>query len=306
MRKINLQFVHSMIVAGVWILSACDLPPVRTFQVEPKPATENQSDSFKGENNLDNDKQELPRNEKETPRYDQGRAADRVVTGDSSPQNSHSPHWIEIITSADTLLKIQNVDSAALLKYEKCPLPRGTRHSLATAPEWIGSHVKVSLKQPMVGCPFTSGWIFAAHIGAASDDPPTPETKTHNAVATLYTTENTSIEGGPKDRCGRKLNTLDDYMNWKSEEVSVAMDRLALPYGTLIRIPEIEKRLKVSDPIPFRVVDTGGAFVGKGFSRIDICVGHNQDTIFSSKYVWMSHAKFEFQVISLGKSFDCY
>ncbi len=260
-------------------LAACEMPPVKTFEQRT------------GSANTGGD----------------GQAADKAAPNTEKNQSDdNSPHWIQIVSSNDTLFKTAAVDSGALLKNEVCPLHKGTRHSLAAAPEWIGSHLKITLKKPMVGCAFTSGFVFASHVGSSNDPAPNPSGKTYRTVTTLYTTENTPIEGGPKDRCGRKLKTLDDYMNWKADEVSVAMDRLALPYGTLIRIPEIEKRLKVSEPIPFRVVDTGGAFIGKGFARMDICVGHNQDTIFSSKYVWMSHGSFDFEVISLGKSFDCY
>lgn len=277
----TIQFIAKTLVSGAFYLSGCELPAVKTFEMRPS----------------------LPP-QPGAPGGD-SRGATSVPV-ENSPQPDNAKHWIQIAATHDTFFKIQNVDSTALLSQEKCLLPRGTRHSLSAAPEWIGSHMKVTLKQPMAGCPFTTGWVYTAHVGESSDQAPEPEQKTHTTQTTLYTTENTPIEGGPKDRCGRKLNTLDDYMNWKAEEVSVAMDRLALPYGTLIRIPEIERRLKVSDPIPFRVVDTGSAFIGKGFSRMDICVGHNQETIFSSKYVWMSHGTFEFQVLSLGKSFDCY
>jgi len=266
-----------LLSASLGLAAACELPPVQTFEKRSG-----------------------------APTPGEGQAADQVARETENARIDNAPHWIQINSIADTVFKTNPVDSGALLQSEKCPLPRGTRHSLAAAPEWNGSHVKITLKQPMVGCNFTTGFVFAAHIGSSNDPAPTSSGKKYRTVTTLYTTENTPIEGGPKDRCGRNLNTLDDYMNWKANEVSVAMDRLALPYGTLIRIPEIEKRLKVSEPIPFKVVDTGSAFIGKGFARMDICVGHNQDTIFSSKYVWMSHGSFEFEVISMGKSFDCY
>ena len=160
----------------------------------------------------------------------------------------------------------------------------------------------------MVGCSFKTGYVYEPHIGSFSnsESSPRPSNNVYSVQTTLYTTENNSMEGGSKDRCGRPLHTLDDYMNWDANEVSVAMDKYALPYGTIIRIPEIEKRLKVKDPIPFKVVDTGGAFYNQGTSRMDICVGHSQSTIYSSKYSWISHGKFEFEVISLGKSIDCH
>lgn len=257
---------------------ACELPPVKTIYQQP------------------------------TGPISSGRAT-HPAEGDTTTTEKgggSTPHWIEVSKEHDTVFKARPSDSSTLSKNEKCNLPRGTRHSLAHEPQWQDSHAKITLEKEMVGCPFRTGWVFVGHIGASSDAAPPAIKRSHTGVATLYTTENTAMEGGPLDRCGRKLNTLDDYMNWRVNEVSVAMDRLALPYGTLIRIPEIEKRLNVADPIPFRVVDTGSAFQGKGMSRLDICVGHSQDTIYSSKYVWMSHASFEYEIIKLGDSFHCY
>ncbi len=43
-----------------------------------------------------------------------------------------------------------------------------------------------------------------------------------------------------------------------------------VPYGTKLRIPELDA--KYGRNIDFRVVDTGGAFTGKGHGRIDVCV----------------------------------
>ncbi|MEY2986637.1 MAG: hypothetical protein RJB13_158, partial [Pseudomonadota bacterium] len=257
--------------------SACDLPPVKTIYENP------------------------------TGLGSSSRATSPAVSADDSTERSNgtSAHWIEINKDYDTVFKIRADDSSTLSKTEKCNMPRGTRHTLAKEPVWMDSHAKITLEKTMTGCDFQTGWIYVGHIGASSDKQPPMIKKTHTGVATLYTTENTAMEGGPLDRCGRKLNTLDDYMNWKANEVSVAMDRLALPYGTLIRIPAIEKRLNVADPIPFRIVDTGSAFKGKGLSRLDICVGHSQDTIYSSKYVWMSHASFEYEIIKLGDTFLC-
>lgn len=265
-------------VAALQLILACELPAVKTIYLQP-----------------------------EGP--DRTSRASQPAGGDNSSlerAGDPSHHWIQVDQESDTLFKREAVDSATLERDDKCPLPRGTRHSLAEAPQWQDSHIKITLEKEMAGCPFRTGWVFAGHVASSSDEKPASFKKTHTGVATLYTTENTPMEGGPLDRCGRKLNTLDDYMNWRANEVSVAMDRLALPYGTLIRIPAIEKRLNVADPIPFRVVDTGSAFQGKGLSRLDICVGHSQDTIYSSKYVWMSHASFEYEIIKLGDSFACY
>jgi 3D (Asp-Asp-Asp) domain-containing protein len=254
------------------ISASCDLPAVKTIQ---------------------------QKDERQTPQ----RGAEQP--NPVSPAPDKSPHWIEISKDFDTLLKAEPVDSSQLERGKKCPLPRGTRHNLAKSPYWQGSHIYVELKKPMAGCDMTSGWVFVKHVGQSSDSQLGPVQSTHKSEATLYTTENTAIEGGPKDRCGRPLSTLEDYLNGSAEYVSIAMDKSALQYGTVVRIPEIEKYFGLSQPIPFKVVDTGSAFYGKGMSRFDICVGHDQQTIYSKRFIWMSHKTFDFQVIRRGASFDC-
>jgi 3D (Asp-Asp-Asp) domain-containing protein len=93
---------------------------------------------------------------------------------------------------------------------------------------------------------------------------------TYEAKGTGYYPDASSLEGGFTDRHGHPLRTLQDFVNGKSEYVSVAMDKeLNIPYGTKLRIPEIEDAYKTK--IEFRVVDTGSAFTGKGYARIDIC-----------------------------------
>ena len=89
---------------------------------------------------------------------------------------------------------------------------------------------------------------------------------------TSYYPDSSPLEGGFKDRRGKPLHTLQDYVEGKAPYVSVAMDQDAFSYGTRLRIPAIEKNFKVP-VIEFRVVDTGGAFdlAGRGLERMDIC-----------------------------------
>lgn len=91
---------------------------------------------------------------------------------------------------------------------------------------------------------------------------------------TSYYPDGSALEGGFKDRRGKPLRTLQDYLEGKkgATYVSIAMDLDAFPYGTRLRIPAIEKHFKVP-VIEFRVVDTGGAFdlSGRGLERMDIC-----------------------------------
>lgn len=93
----------------------------------------------------------------------------------------------------------------------------------------------------------------------------------YTAQGSGYFPASSKMEGGFKDRRGNKLNTLQEFLDGKADYVSVAMDKnLAIDYGTKLRIPELEQ--KYGKPIEFRVVDTGGAFKNKGYTRIDICV----------------------------------
>ena len=93
----------------------------------------------------------------------------------------------------------------------------------------------------------------------------------YTAQGSGYYPASSKMEGGFKDRRGKKLHTLQDFLAGSADFVSVAMDsNLAIDYGAKLHIPEIEK--KYGKKIEFRVVDTGGDFKNKGFTRIDICV----------------------------------
>ncbi|MEZ4489272.1 MAG: N-acetylmuramoyl-L-alanine amidase [Cyanobacteriota/Melainabacteria group bacterium] len=98
----------------------------------------------------------------------------------------------------------------------------------------------------------------------------------HRAKSSGYFPYNDSMEGGHFDRKGKPLRTLQDYLAGRADYVSVAMDRNVAPYGTRIRIPELEA--KYGREIDFRLVDTGRAFKNKGTSKIDICVKTRQQT----------------------------
>jgi len=87
---------------------------------------------------------------------------------------------------------------------------------------------------------------------------------------TAYYPDSSALEGGYVDRKGAPLRTLQQYLAGQASYVSVAMDTSAFTYGQKLRIKELE--LKYNRVIEFRVVDTGGAFKGRGRSRIDVCV----------------------------------
>lgn len=104
-----------------------------------------------------------------------------------------------------------------------------------------------------------------------------PSGETHRARGTGYYPHNSRMEGGFLDRRGKPLHTLQDYLAGRAPYVSVAMDKNAFPYGTKLRIPELEA--KYGRQIEFRVVDTGGAFRGRGTSRIDICTANRRASL---------------------------
>jgi peptidoglycan hydrolase-like protein with peptidoglycan-binding domain len=107
--------------------------------------------------------------------------------------------------------------------------------------------------------------------------PGEPPGQSFTARGTGYFPDSSAMEGGFTDRKGRPLHTLQDFLAGRAPYVSVAMDPKAFPYGTKLRIPELEK--KYGRPIEFRVVDTGGAFFGKGTGRIDVCTKSQRDSL---------------------------
>jgi hypothetical protein len=94
---------------------------------------------------------------------------------------------------------------------------------------------------------------------------------------TGYYPANNSMEGGFLDRKGAKLRTLQQFLSGRADYVSVAMDSKAFAYGQRLRIKELEQ--KYGKKIVFRVVDTGGAFRGKGRTRIDICTANRSASL---------------------------
>ncbi|GAB6026476.1 hypothetical protein CHUAL_012903 [Chamberlinius hualienensis] len=100
----------------------------------------------------------------------------------------------------------------------------------------------------------------------------------YTAKATAYYPDDSETEGGFVDCKDTKLNTLQDYLAGNADYVSVAMDKnKKIKYGTKLCIPEINKFY--GKTIEFRVVDSGSSFTGKGFSRIDICVANEQESL---------------------------
>lgn len=97
------------------------------------------------------------------------------------------------------------------------------------------------------------------------------------ARGTGYFPDGSAMEGGFVDRKGVKLHTLQQFLAGQAPYVSVAMDVNAFSYGQRLRIHELNT--KYGQDIVFKVVDTGGAFKGKGKSRIDICTANNKASL---------------------------
>lgn len=79
------------------------------------------------------------------------------------------------------------------------------------------------------------------------------------------------MEGGPVDRRGNRLHSLEAVLDGRAPWVSLAIDaRLGVPYGKeVVLVVNDYGRLVF---VPGRLVDCGGALVDQGWSRIDVCV----------------------------------
>ncbi|HEY8080074.1 MAG TPA: hypothetical protein VIF62_38350, partial [Labilithrix sp.] len=115
----------------------------------------------------------------------------------------------------------------------------------------------------------------AATTSAGEDELRTVSSFT--ARGTGYYPNGSALEGGFKDRRGKPLHTLQQFLAGSADYVSVAMDSHAFNYGQRLKIHELET--KYGQAITFRVVDTGGAFTGKGRSRIDVCTANNKASL---------------------------
>ncbi|NRA65044.1 MAG: SH3 domain-containing protein [Pseudobacteriovorax sp.] len=128
-----------------------------------------------------------------------------------------------------------------------------------------------------------TGWVAKRYLCQTTENDTIGGVQSYTAKATAYYPDPSPLEGGFLDERGAKLRTLQAYLRGEVEYVSVAMDlklrRKGVPYGTIVRIPELEEHYGRS--IEFRVVDNGGAFVDKGFSRIDICVENRRESLRS-------------------------
>jgi 3D (Asp-Asp-Asp) domain-containing protein len=137
--------------------------------------------------------------------------------------------------------------------------------------------LSIALCLVVAGCSSTDGTDDATE-GSSTDA--LSVTSSFTSKATGYYPSGSALEGGFVDRKGVKLRTLQQFLAGQADYVSVAMDSSAFAYGQHLRIKELEA--KYGRAIDFRVVDTGGAFRGRGRSRIDICVASQSASLSPS------------------------
>jgi hypothetical protein len=99
--------------------------------------------------------------------------------------------------------------------------------------------------------------------------------------ATGYYPADDPVQGGFLDLHDTPLCTLQDHVAGKVPYVSLAMDKElykngTIAYGDIFSIPELDE--KYGKHLTFKSVDTGSAFLGTKFTRIDICCKTRQDT----------------------------
>lgn len=143
---------------------------------------------------------------------------------------------------------------------------------------------------------------------------PKPVGEVYETVPTVYSPR--ASEGGSRDRKGLDLTprTVQRYLRSyekaraagreyvflqnKKYYVAISMDELfqdkrgsPLPYGTFVRVPELEKVVNAQrkkegvPPVPYircRIVDSGDAFKGRETDRIDVCVDIKCQESFAS------------------------
>lgn len=106
-----------------------------------------------------------------------------------------------------------------------------------------------------------------------------------SSTATGYYPDPSPEEGGFVDTRDKPLCTLEEHVAGHADFVSVAMDAKLFPYGTQLCIPSFNRRY--GKQLVFRVVDTGSAFTGKGFARMDICT--TDKTASESDFINQAH-----------------
>ncbi|CAG9770432.1 unnamed protein product [Ceutorhynchus assimilis] len=104
-----------------------------------------------------------------------------------------------------------------------------------------------------------------------------------NVSLTAYYPDYTDSDNeyGYRDKKGRKLMTLQDYLDDRTEYVTLGMDeKLGIPYGTKVCIPELNEHF--GHRIRLEVRDSSYDLYAQGYSRADICVRSELDSYDNS------------------------
>ncbi|XP_071446726.1 uncharacterized protein [Hetaerina americana] len=98
-----------------------------------------------------------------------------------------------------------------------------------------------------------------------------------NATATAYYPSHHPNEDGFIDMRGKKLRTLQDYIDGRARYVTISIDpALKIDYGTRVCIPQLNKHYRRH--IPFEVRDASDMVWRRGYSRVEICVRSEEDS----------------------------
>ncbi len=187
---------------------------------------------------------------------------------DEAAEQSELRSGTALFTTGDVRVRAEpDVTSTALEV-----LPRATEVTLA-ASQPRSRYRQVTLPSG------AKGWVFSGHLALR---PPSASAEAiGDAAGTSFTADgsgyfpaNTRMEGGVKDMGSQPLRTLQAFLAGQAPYVSVAMDSLAFPYGQKLQIKELDELY--GRAIEFRVVDTGGAFKGKGRRKMDVCVANER------------------------------
>ncbi|XP_046390244.1 uncharacterized protein LOC124158885 [Ischnura elegans] len=99
----------------------------------------------------------------------------------------------------------------------------------------------------------------------------------YNATATAYYPSHHPNEDGFVDMRGKKLRTLQDYIDGRARYVTISIDpSLKIPYGTRVCIPQLNKHYRRQ--IPFEVRDASDTVWRRRYTRVEICVRSEEDS----------------------------
>lgn len=110
--------------------------------------------------------------------------------------------------------------------------------------------------------------------------PGTVDGELHATKLTAYYPDSSALEGGFHNRYGEDLRTLQAFLSGKAKYVSTALDKNLGRVKRKLCSPDLNKAY--GKALPLLVDDTGGAFTGKGFKRLDVCVSNYKESVKSA------------------------